>query len=97
MKARKSLKVFSDELSKKLRLKGEMDDFVLRKVIREAITYYQLKTFAKVENDGSEDREVLYIASIAEENMLLKLVELLSEDEEKSMEMIYDSRVVRRH
>ncbi|WP_332629624.1 DUF6407 family protein [Halalkalibacter flavus] len=70
----------------------------IKEIIRKAIDYYDLRTVERVEEVGNKRIETLYLESMAEENMLLKLARFASGNEgEIGLEVIYDSCVVRRH
>lgn len=69
----------------------------LKQIIREAIAYYQLKTVVKLEETKTGEQEVIYLASAAEETILTKIIEIASNDDEISLEALYNSQVIRRH
>ncbi|RXJ00351.1 hypothetical protein DS745_12530 [Anaerobacillus alkaliphilus] len=64
----------------------------LKELTRLAIDQFQLKSIVKKE----EGSEYLYLASMAEENILAKILELAS-GKEISLEAIYNSQIIRKH
>ncbi|KHF40614.1 DUF6407 family protein [Halalkalibacter okhensis] len=97
MNKRKSFKEFAEEV---IQARGHFDasnHYHLRDIVHKAIDYYQLKSFVQVEIIGNRRIETLHLASIVEENMLLRLAEITGNMDECSLEVIYDSCVVRKH
>ncbi|MBU9712813.1 DUF6407 family protein [Evansella tamaricis] len=69
----------------------------VRMLIRMAIETYNMKTKV-VEEKGNECQrvETLYLASISEENMLMRIAELaLGSSDNARMEIVFSSNVVR--
>ncbi|MCT8136879.1 hypothetical protein H1D32_03380 [Anaerobacillus sp. CMMVII] len=66
----------------------------LKKVIRIAIDDFKFSSQEKVEELNGQ--EVLYIASVVEENLLSKIATLANE-EEVSVEAVYEGHVVRKY
>ncbi|WP_096199793.1 DUF6407 family protein [Bacillus sp. FJAT-45350] len=97
MKARKSFTEFVEDTIDNMKDFDSNDLNCIRESIRNAIHYYDLKS--NVEETEAGRVEVLYITSMAEENMLLKIVELAVSGnvEQINLESVYESRVVRSH
>ncbi len=64
----------------------------LKELIRLAIEQFQMKSVEKVEQGST----YLYLTSMAEENILSKILELAT-GEEMNLEDIYNSQIIRRH
>jgi hypothetical protein len=64
-----------------------------KRILEAAIRHYNLKSQVKIEND----KEILYLTSMAEENMLNRLTQIALADENSSVEHLYEGNVVRRH
>ncbi|MCL7748622.1 DUF6407 family protein [Halalkalibacter alkaliphilus] len=98
MSSKKSFEQFVQDMIQKI---GDFDSGnhnQIKEIIRKAIDYYDLKTVERVEEVGNKRIETLYLASMAEENMLLKLARIASGNENGiGLEVIYDSSVVRKH
>ncbi|MDQ0253498.1 hypothetical protein J2S74_000870 [Evansella vedderi] len=66
----------------------------LKEIIKAVIHYYELKTDSVLEGKT----ETLYLASIAEENILTRAAQLAVGDKEDiTIEEVYNSQVVRKH
>lgn len=93
MKSKKQLMDFVRDTIQQIKDFNSNDLNHVKEVIRLAIVYYDLKTFEKF-----EEREILYIASIIEENMLSKIASLtIANGKESSIEYIYHGYVVRNY
>ncbi|MBM7578098.1 hypothetical protein JOD21_000755 [Jeotgalibacillus terrae] len=68
---------------------GNLDLF-----IKEALTFYQMKSHIEIE-DPSKNDSLLYLSSIAEENMLSRLVEATGAYED--IESAFEGRVIRNY
>lgn len=93
----KSFEEFAEEEIQAIDHFDASNHYHLRDIVRKAIDYYQLKSFVQVEIIGNRRIETLHLASIVEENMLLKLAEIAGNMDESSLEIIYDSCIVRKH
>ncbi|ADU28816.1 DUF6407 family protein [Evansella cellulosilytica] len=70
----------------------------IKEILRLAMSYYELRSKEVNELHEGNHSSVLYLDSIMEENILLKVVEIASHsDDQLSLEQIYESKVVRRH
>ncbi|MEB1809300.1 MAG: DUF6407 family protein [Bacillaceae bacterium] len=70
----------------------------LKKVIREALAYYEMKSHEEVEETEQGTIEYLYIHSMIEENLLSKVItQTINDDFDHSIEEIYQGYVIRRH
>lgn len=93
MKQKKPFTHFVNDVTKgrmNFQTRENMQDF-----IQLAIEHYELKSFIKF--NILESKKVLYIASIAEENTLTKLVQLAMDDENVTIESVFEGYVIRRH
>lgn len=68
----------------------------LKKLLTLGINQFQFKSSVKKETIPSGNYEVLYLASMAEENLLVKILELATE-KEVDIEEIFEGNIVRRH
>ncbi|WP_088103288.1 DUF6407 family protein [Halalkalibacter urbisdiaboli] len=66
----------------------------ITEVIKVAIDYYRLNSTEKVERTETGEVKILYIASMAEENMLTKIVTLIA-GEDADIESAYNGCIVR--
>lgn len=92
MSSKKSLVAFVQEASKSLPNFDPKNDNIIKELIVKAIEYYQLQTVV------GEEMKVIYINSMAEENILSRLVELTrGEGSEMSIESLYEGCIVRNY
>ncbi|OLO25244.1 hypothetical protein BTR23_25115 [Alkalihalophilus pseudofirmus] len=70
----------------------------IKEVVRYALSYYELKSYVEIENIEIGTIEYLYLHSMAEENLLSKVVQQsLNSNKSYSIEDIYQGYVIRRH
>jgi hypothetical protein len=96
----KSKKAFSDFVQEARQMSGSnhRDKENIKNIIRRAIDYYGMKTVEKVEETESGRSEVLYLASVAEENMLNRITDVaFGNDGDGGIEAVYEGYIVRKH
>ncbi|MDR4432810.1 DUF6407 family protein [Bacillus tequilensis] len=70
----------------------------LKKVMRKAIDYYQLKSYEEVEKTDLESVRFLHIHSMMEENMLSKMIVVLRNGKtDLDIEGVYEGHVIREY
>lgn len=97
MNAKLSISQLAEQL---LEDKGDMDFHEksnIQEQVKKAINYYKLNSEDIIEQGGDRPVRTLYIASIAEENMLTKFVQILTNNENITIESVYDGSIIRRH
>jgi hypothetical protein len=68
----------------------------IKKVVRKTIDFYKLKSHEEVEKTDLGIIRVLHLHSIAEENLLSKIVEFsLNGDSDLSIEGVYKGHIIR--
>lgn len=74
----------------------EDDVEALKDLIRKAVQYYNLKSREEAELTETGIVRVLHLASIIEENLLSKIIELSQKDNcHVSVEEVYEGKVIR--
>ncbi|MDT8859678.1 DUF6407 family protein [Alkalihalobacillus sp. MEB130] len=97
MGARKSFEDFVQDQIKKIE-QFDCSKSEIKTIIKSAIQYYDLKSEEIIDETESGAAGVLYLASMAEENILTKIVYLSSGNKTgNSLEQVYNSRIVRKH
>ncbi|UCZ53912.1 DUF6407 family protein [Bacillus shivajii] len=66
-----------------------------RALVREAIEFYQLKSYEEVEITKEGTNRILHLHSIMDENLLSKIIELAIKSNPPSVEAVYNGRVIR--
>lgn len=84
---RKTFTEFIDSLNK---TNDSMENF-----IEQAIEYYHLQSYIRI--NELENKKVLHLSSIAEENTLNKIIQIAMSDEEITVESVFEGYVIRRH
>ncbi|MFE8699645.1 DUF6407 family protein [Cytobacillus sp. FJAT-54145] len=90
------MKISFSEFVKDFNSRVEINLDHLKKLVRSAIDYYELKSIEKLEETANGKVETLYIASMAEENILSRIVGIAT-GEDISIEEVYDGYIVRKH
>ncbi|WP_139365128.1 DUF6407 family protein [Litchfieldia alkalitelluris] len=81
---------------------GEIEDFnennleSLREIVRKTIKFYQMKSFEETEETDKGKISFLHIHSMAEENLLTKIVEIAL-NSEKDIEFAYQGNIIRKY
>ncbi|MBM7663091.1 hypothetical protein JOC85_003917 [Bacillus mesophilus] len=70
----------------------------LRSMITSGVDSFNLKSFEEVEDIEGEDRSFLYVHSMAEENLLTKMIQLsFDHNSELTIEDVYQGRIIRQY
>ncbi|OZM56908.1 hypothetical protein CIB95_09055 [Lottiidibacillus patelloidae] len=70
----------------------------IKQVVKEAIACYKLKSYEEIEETKSGAVKILHIHSMAEENLLSKVVQsAIKGDNTYNVEAVYEGRVVREY
>ena len=67
----------------------------IQDLVQSAIDYYDLKSFIQL--NIAEEKKVLHIVSMAEENILTKIVQIAIGNEDITVEFVFEGYVIRRH
>lgn len=74
----------------------EDDIEAMKDLVRKAVQYFNLKSREEAELTETGFIRVLHLASIIEENLLSKIIELsLKDDSHLSVEEVYEGKVIR--
>ncbi|QOY36592.1 DUF6407 family protein [Anaerobacillus isosaccharinicus] len=92
----KSLNDFVDET---IKYDFKEDDVeAMKDIVRKAVQYFNLKSREEAELIETGFIRVLHLASIIEENLLSKIIELsLKSDSHLSVEEVYEGKVIRKY
>jgi hypothetical protein len=84
--------------------KGKLENFNpsslahLRNMVTLGIDSFKLKSYEEVEKINHEETRFLYVNSMAEENLLTKMIQLSFEHEsELTIEDVYKGRIIRKY
>ncbi|WP_246939525.1 DUF6407 family protein [Bacillus pinisoli] len=70
----------------------------IQEVVRKTIKHYQLKSFEELEESSNGTLIYLYIHSMAEENILNRVVTLSTNmNSDMSVEAVYEGKVIRQY
>ncbi|MCD8511686.1 MAG: DUF6407 family protein [Bacillus sp. (in: Bacteria)] len=98
MKSKLSIPELAQQLIEDKKNKGFSlkDNRNVQELVSGAIDYYDLNSKEVIEHTGEKQIKTLYVASIAEENMLTRFVQALSGNDD-TIEAIYNGQIVRKH
>ncbi|MCA1031152.1 DUF6407 family protein [Bacillus timonensis] len=69
-----------------------------RELVRKAIEFYKMQSYEEVETTEQGTTKLLHVRSMAEENLLSKIVDIaLERENECGIEEVYESRVIREY
>ncbi|MFD1738024.1 DUF6407 family protein [Bacillus salitolerans] len=75
---------------------NDLDCF--KELVTEAIGFYKLKSYEETEDTKAGNMKYLYVHSMAEENLLSKIIELaITSNKSFGVEDVYEGRIIREY
>ncbi|MGM0845091.1 MAG: DUF6407 family protein [Bacillota bacterium] len=92
-----NFKDFVKNTADQMRHYDKDDPECIMKLVREAIAFYEMKSREEIEDTRLGKSRFLYIYSMAEENLLTKIVEISKGSSDFDIEHVYEGRVIREY